>query len=546
MPNLANSLHDRDLGFLKIVAEHWSVDLEAPDARAALPELVSALCERERIGEQVELLPEEGRRAVARLQRSQGRLAWPDFTREFGEVREMGPARRDRERPDLEPVSAAEILWYRALLARGFFDTPRGPREFAYIPDDLLALLGPASPGALPPPGAAADPASTAYPRPASDTLLDQACSLLAGLRLKLEETLWERGPIPNALLKALLSAAGVLDEQGDPRPEAAREFLEAPRGAALALLARAWRGSPAFNELRLLPGLRCEGGWTNDPLHAREVLLGQLLQVPRDRWWDLSAFVAAIRERMPDFQRPAGDYDSWFIRQEASGEYLRGFSSWEEIDGALVRYLITGPLHWLGILDLAAATREGQAEAFRFSAWADSLLEGKAPEGLAPENAHLHVQRDGRLLVPPRAPRTLRYQIARYALWEGEEKAGYRYRITPASLERAREQGLRAPALIHLLRKHASSPPPPAFIQALERWDLGGTQVRMDRLLVLRFSSPEILAALRQSRAARFLGEPLNPTAVIIPEAAREKVLAALAEMGYLAEAGLSDTGDV
>jgi len=32
-------------------------------------------------------------------------------------------------------------LWYRALLARAFFDTPGGPQEFAYIPTDLLSLL---------------------------------------------------------------------------------------------------------------------------------------------------------------------------------------------------------------------------------------------------------------------------------------------------------------------------------------------------------------------------------------------------------------------
>jgi hypothetical protein len=75
-----------------------------------------------------------------------------------------------------------------------------------------------------------------------------------------------------------------------------------------------------------------------------------------------------------------------------------------------------------------------------------------------------------------------------------------------------------------------------------LERWEEQGSQARLERLLVLRLSSAEILQELRASRAARFLGEPLGPTAVIVKPGTREKVLAALAEMGYLGESRLED----
>jgi hypothetical protein len=53
----------------------------------------------------------------------------------------------------------------------------------------------------------------------------------------------------------------------------------------------------------------------------------------------------------------------------------------------------------------------------------------------------------------------------------------------------------------------------------------------------VLRLSTPELLQAVRNSRAARFLGEPLGSTAVIVKTGAIDKVLAVLAEMGYLGE---------
>ena len=53
-------------------------------------------------------------------------------------------------------------------------------------------------------------------------------------------------------------------------------------------------------------------------------------------------------------------------------GDYLRGFSTWDEVDGALVRFLITGPMHWLGLVDLAAPrlpARRAPPSALRLSA---------------------------------------------------------------------------------------------------------------------------------------------------------------------------------
>jgi hypothetical protein len=48
---------------------------------------------------------------------------------------------------------------------------------------------------------------------------------------------------------------------------------------------------------------------------------------------------------------------------------------------------------------------------------------------------------------------------------------------------------------------------------------------------------SPDLLQSVRASRAARFLGDPLGPTTVIIKPGTGEKVLEILAEMGYLGE---------
>ena len=55
--------------------------------------------------------------------------------------------------------------------------------------------------------------------------------------------------------------------------------------------------------------------------------------------------------------------------------------------------------------------------------------------------------------------------------------------------------------------------------------------------MLILRLGSPELLQLLRGSRAARFVGDPLGPTTVIVKPGAGQKVMEILAEMGYLGE---------
>jgi hypothetical protein len=183
MPTLSESLQGRDLGDLLIIAELWGIELDAPDVRTGLARLVPAMLDQNLVEEVVNALSDDSLTVLEELVR-RSRQPWAGFIRRYGELREMGPARRDRERPHLQPISPVEALWYRGLIERAFFDTPAGAEEFAYIPDDLLALLpletNPSTGGL----GRPAYPAEYAHPIPATDRLLDHACTLLAALRM--------------------------------------------------------------------------------------------------------------------------------------------------------------------------------------------------------------------------------------------------------------------------------------------------------------------------------------------------------------------------
>ncbi len=558
MTDLVKSLQGRDLGHLRIIAELWGIDFSAPDAHIGIQRLAPQLMDPVHVDEVLSTLPDEALQAINDLLRAGGRMPWAAFTRRYGELRDMGPGRRDRERPYAgEQASACEVLWYRAIVGRAFFDDAAGPQEYAFIPEDLIPLLPLVETPAAAPLGRPASAAERAHLLPAVDTLLDDACTMLAGLRsgLPLQKIgpLLRSGrsnpaaPLEAPVLLALLQAAGMLNQHDEPLPEPTRTFLEAQPAQALVMLFEAWLRSRDFNELRMAPGLVLEGNWQNDPLQTRQAILDFLSTVPGSPkysasdgerpFWSLGAFVSSIYQLHPDFQRPAGDYDSWYIRDAASGEFLRGFSNWDAVDGAVLRFFIAGPLHWLGVLDLAGTENSQALSAFRFSTWAGDLLNFQAPQGLHASEEPPAVRSDGRIRLLPQARRDLRYQIARFCEWQGFSDGFYRYRVTPASLERARSQGLRTAHLLSLLNKHVKNVPP-ALVTAVKRWDSQGSLAHFEQVVVLRVSNPELISALRATPASRFLGETLGPAAVIVKGGAWEKVASALAELGYLSEA--------
>lgn len=563
MPALEKTLPTEDLAYLQIVASLWGVELNSTDPLLAAAELASGLCDAELLEEVISTLPEQAQTALGALADEAGRLPWETFTRRFGELREVGPGKRDREKPHLRPISTTEILWYRALVARAFFETGRGPQEFAFIPDDLLEALGfigfrseaeplpkdaPAAeaarpPAALPddkPLGRPATPAEKSIPQAASDGILEEITTLLAALRTG--------RPIPalglhRPFLLGLLAASHLIS-CANPENESAAEawtvspvelkrFFESSRAEALSLLTEAWRDSREIDELRQMPGLVCEGGWRNDAFATRHFLLDGLALLPKGQWWSLAALIRDLKAAAPDFQRQAGEYDTWFIKRQSDGLYLRGFEHWEDVEGGLLRYIVS-ILHWLGLADLALAQEDGPVSAFR--------LREKAE--IREENAKIGITSNGRISVPRLTARSVRYQVARFCEWEeAKSEAEYRYRVTPASLKTALDQGLKAGQLLSLLAKNASGPIPPAFVKALQRWEVNGTEARVDRMVVLRVSRPEVMSELKNAKAGRFLSELLGPTAAVIKPGAESKILEALAEMGLLAEVwGLKD----
>jgi len=541
MPDLTHSLLKHDIGHLGIIAEFWGLELESIDVDNAREELSASLLDLELLAELIDSLSPQADSAITDLLNLGGRMPWAIFTRKYGDIREMGAGKRDRERPHIKPSSTAEILFYRGLLAKAFFDTDKGSQEFAFIPDDLLEVVETVKENQKESPSVSDSQANTeALGRPASpgekgqeflanDSILDDATTLLAALRIGKSD--WQS----DLRLQSLLTTTKLIKKNAI-QTEAAKTFFEASRPDALRMLQSAWVESTTFNELKLMPDLICEGEWTNQPLETREFLLNLIDAIPEGKWWSLNAFIRDVKTKYADFQRPAGDYDSWFIKRASDGQYLRGFAYWDQVDGALIKYFITNILHWLGQVDLSIAEGATEPTAFKIKSKVESQKSGTQPSTFD-EKGRISVASNGKITVERTAPRVVRYQVSRFCDWDEPREDVYRYRISTNSLTKAKEQGLKAEQLLALLVKHTNNKVPPALVKALKRWEVNGTEARVETQVILRLSKPEIMEEMRKSKAAKYLGEVLSPTAVTVKSGAIQKVLEALAELGLLAE---------
>ena len=120
MPDLFDSLLKQDIGHLRVIAELWGIELDSTDIDDVREELTVSLLEPELLAELIDTLSPEAEAAITALVNSGGRIPWPTFTRKYGEIREAGAGKRDREKLYLKPTSATEVLYYRGLLARAF------------------------------------------------------------------------------------------------------------------------------------------------------------------------------------------------------------------------------------------------------------------------------------------------------------------------------------------------------------------------------------------------------------------------------------------
>ena len=574
MRTLLASLTDHPMAILRAIADLRGIELTTNARDDAAAQLAATLAQAGATDAALASCSAEAQAAWAALLAAGGRMKARVFSRHHGTIRPIGPGRLEREQAWRQPQSPAEELWYRGLLFRGFADLGDGPAEYFYIPEELWP---PSASGQAPLPTRAL-PSLTptqapAVSRPSFNLLAVDLCHLLALLRStpvhvdragrlrpadleRLRTSLLVPDPVRCDLLLTLACERGWLTVTANRlavNPEPAMAWLQDTPWAQMTALFEAWRQStdlaplakpvptPAgeargWNDLRHVPTLQAEGTWHNDPVLAREAILESLRRLDPDAWYALDDLVAWFKAVNPDFQRPDGNYAGWYLRDVATGRYLSGFEAWEEVEGRLIRFVVSGPLFWLGAVALGLE-EGGDPVSFRLTPAGVAWLSGTTPAEI-PRPARLAVAEDFTVSAGLTVPLLDRFRLLRFSelLAEPYEWGGpTRHRITRRSLARARAEGIGAQAILRFLRRATGGRLPARVATALSRWDQQGGTVRITRGAVLRVEDASTLAALRADPAiAPLLGELISAQAVVVSQAKLPQLLKALTATGY------------
>ena len=493
MPTTAQMLASYPDILLQVFAELRGAVLDAVDSRQQAVDLLAAqLSDPTSVQfafQEVVDMADEARTAIEALQAESGEMVEAQFSREFGSIRQMGPAKLDRESPWLYPENVAELLYYYGLLGRGFRGAGQQAHSIVYIPSDIIPWLpqpqGNDADGGLPLQPVPPPPAARTIL--ADGTFLEDAGTFLGfvhsrGLRLTPQgphaddiDRLVQRFHLPfaaddsmlNVRLALLLHLANrlgwlrrtdsdVVQLTGDR----VHIFLEKTRDEQRAMLWGAWRDSAEWNDLCRTPGLICAdtGNWANDPLQTRSTILQLFTRLQPGVWYSQADIVDAIKEIEPDFQRPTGDYDTWYIRRTNTQDFLKGFEQWDAVEGELLRFYLQGPLHWLGAVDMAEPSA-GDDMQISLNQWGARWLGHDVEVPQSAPRRPLQLADDFTIVLSPAEPLGERFRVERFAQWKSSYPQ-YVYQINQRSLQRAEEEGITRARVAAFLQQRCRTVP--------------------------------------------------------------------------------------
>lgn len=543
MRPLRSALLDEPLAKLMAIVDVWDATIQATSQKEIAEALATHALQPEIAREVREGLPAQAQTALSVLLRAGGKMPVAAFERRFGVIRPMGPGRLERERPWNAPVSPAETLWYRGIIFRAFDKGSGAPVESIYVPSDLHPLLddGDAQLDASAPVRAISSVSDDD-----ASPLLDDVTTILCfaqnnDVRVR-ADGLWDaisraslarmlRDPDgaadahPDrrfAFLLNVLTRLGWLRAQDGKLRLAAQPvstWLQQDGAARRTVLMNAWRNDPDWNDLSHVETieLQMQHSWSNDALRERHAILRML-----DEWVSEhsalttgDAFVAHVKRTNPDFARVDGRYDTWHIRDVLTGAFLQGFEAWDRVEAALIRYVIGGPLRWLE--DGRVAARLSQT--------------GEAPA------APFFVAADGAITISG-ALAFERFQLSRVADWLDKQAGAYVYALTPRSLKRASDQGIKPQRVREFLEEKSAAQLPARLAGAIDRWVERGPEARLESALLLRTRDAAALdALLKLDPVRRALIERLAPNCALIRAHDARAVRAAIAGSGVLVD---------
>jgi hypothetical protein len=238
--------------------------------------------------------------------------------------------------------------------------------------------------------------------------------------------------------------------------------------------------------------------------------LLEAFEDLPAGEWLAVDAVSAWLERTRPNV-----------VREQLSprGLVLAESLGWAQLEAPLVRYVLLGPLYWLG---LVGASVDGSRVVRR------APLEARAADPCAWDGA-------AELLAPPRAALGTLLDAERYLVLR-ERSRPSRYHLVQAHVATALGGGGSLAECRALLQRLTQRHLPAALEERLSTWQqrFGALTVRPAVLLEGR-TAAELDEAAADERVRGFLRDRLSPTVIEVAAADALELAAALREANHL-----------
>jgi hypothetical protein len=502
------------------------------------------------------LLYDDGTTRAELIERLAERLRDPAYLQEQldGLTADEGAALRDARASggeqrgfllDRDHPGAAEALIDRGLLFRLFAAAGPLRGELFTVPDELLALL-PVPPALEAPPTGEPPPASVE--RRASDPAFSLFCIASALRRradsLEHEVRAWSEEPggwdwdARWEFLRHLALSAGLHVHQADgalvPGPTLGR-LLDDPPALASRLL-RTYLRDRAWSELTQA-GIP-DGDELADSAQLRRALVEVVQTLPEGAWTSFDAFSAWAQRTRPSVVRE---------QLNARGIVLLESQDWASFEHRLLRYVLLGPLYWLGVVGLSADGRHISRRATLRSRAGAAPAPGPAGQSVASTPGASKADRSvgqseacfwegvAELVAPARADLGTLLEAERYLVLH-ERGRPSRYHLVQAHVAAALGSGGSIADGRRLLLKLTRGALPEIVEERLTAWEqrFGALSVRPAVLLEAR-SAAELDDAIADERVRPFMRTRLGTTVVEVPAAQALELAAALRDGGHL-----------
>lgn len=367
-------------------------------------------------------------------------------------------------------------------------------------------------------------------------TLLSSGLLTRSSLRILIEqikpgahyEQVRSESDVPSLLfMRLLLTKLGLLQVRGTSITAAsAIPFFSLPLLERTRRCYQLWLETPLWDELLYLPEVTVRPGASpTEPAHeevvrGRQNVMTRLTYEPLGAWQALTTLIARTKLYIPNLLFPrnygprAERYSStsnpygWDFRLRRG--WLTHREGWHMVEGGFIRAILSGPLYWLGLVEL---NQEEMPTAFSLL----PMLKMTISDDFVPQQeqaGRLIVQPNFELIILAPVSEALLVSLDRFAERVSLELIA-QYRLTKASVTRAIQTGMHAEAIQKTLEEAVEGEIPQNVCYSLIEWERQIRRVELwQNATLLEVDDPALLDSLFANEEVRsFLHRRISPT---------------------------------